>query len=361
MHTRALVALPCLTLALACTDDHTGVDRLTARVAALEAKVDTLAKLPPPPIAPPSASAAAGPPPYEAPEPGWSLSGGGHDFYDVLLDPTVVREGHPTVHLVANGPTHEKYGTWARGTDASKYVGKHVRFTIQTKTHGTSQRADFWARVQAPDSPGDGFGLGGHWTYLPADSDWTRREIVLDIPNEASYFNYGVGIAGPGEMWFDAPTMEIVGPEVPVTPLFDGEQKIGDWLMTGVGAQDYKITQDDKAIRLERNAGNNSTKYVHLLRVVPADKLVGKKVKATLDVRVEGLESEGACVLKAQKGRDLTYNGYLASDAKPVAVDAKGEVHCAMEAQIPAGTKWVLYGFAMHGGGKAWIKGGTLR
>ena len=359
MRTHALIAIPFVSLTFGCVDEHTGVDRLTARVAALEARVASLTPhapvvADPKPIAEPK-------PPYQAPEPGWSLSGGGRDAYQVFLDTAVAREGHPTVHLFPLGPTRDKYGTWARGADASKYVGKHVRFTIQTKTHGTTERADFWARVQAPDSPGDGFGLGGHWTYLPAESDWTRREIVLDVPPDADRFNYGVGISGPGEMWFDAPNMEIVGPEVPVTPMFDGEQKIGDWVMTGVGAPDYEITQDDKAIRLERNAGSDSQKYVHLLRVVPADKLVGKKVKATFDVRVEGLESAGACVLKAQKGRDLAYQGFLASDSKPVAVDAKGEVHCAMEAEIPAGTKWVLYGYALHGGGKAWVRGGSVK
>ncbi len=352
-------ALPCALLMACGADDHDQLLRLATRVTELEAKVHVLAQKKPPAPSPSKPTPMVAPV-YDPKEPGWSLSGGGRDVYEVHPDFTVVREGHPTVRLEPTGATHEKYGTWARSLDASPYLGKRVRFTIYTKTRGTTQRADFWARVQAPDSPGDGSGLGAHWTRLSPDSDWARREIVLDVDRGASYFNYGVGIAGPGTLWFDAPTIEVVGADVPVTPFYEGEKQVGDWLMTGVGAPDFKLEADDKAVRIERTV-ESSQRFVAVVRSVPAAAFAGKTARATFDVKTEGLEGEGACIIKAQNERDLAYQGFLAFDMKKVDATTKGFTHCEVQVAVPSAAKYLVYGFTYRGAGKAWVRGGTLK
>lgn len=343
-----------LLLGTACAaSDHDGMTRLTSRLADLEAKVTALAaSIPPPPPKPD--------PLYEAPEPGWSMSGGGRDVYAVYVDDEVTREGRPTVRLASLTEPRGAYGTWARTLDVAPYVGKRVRFTMYTKTQGTTRRADFWARVQAPDSPGDGSGLGGHWTYLPADSDWTRQEIVLDVDPRGAHFNYGVGIAGPGVMWFDAPTIEGVGTDVPVTPLYPGEQTVNEWLMTGVGAPDFKLAAEDKAVSIERSVAT-SQRFVAVVRAVPAGRFAGKKAKVAFDVRTEGLDNEGSCTVKVQNERELAYSGYLAVEMKRVPPTTKDFTPCNLEVLVPKEAKWILYGFTYRGAGKAWVRGGTIK
>ncbi len=150
-------------------------------------------------------------------EEGWFISGGGRDVYAVQEDPGTQRAGHGTLLLAPSGETMGKYGTWMRSIDAAPYRGKRVRLSAYTKTEGASRRADFWARIQAADSPGDGSGLGGQWIRLPASSDWARSEIVLDVQAAGTMIQYGVGVAGPGKLWVDSAKLEVVESSVPVT------------------------------------------------------------------------------------------------------------------------------------------------
>ena len=94
-------------------------------------------------------------------EGGWVISGGGRAVYQIHRDEEVRRVGHATLRLHALGETHGRYGTWMRSISATPYAGKRIRLSAHTKTDSTTRRADFWTRVQAIDSPGDGSGLGG--------------------------------------------------------------------------------------------------------------------------------------------------------------------------------------------------------
>src|SRR5262249_20677339 len=105
-------------------------------------------------------------------EPGWMLSGGAHDSYEVRRD----SQGSRSAWVLQ--PVRDalgKYATWMRHIDASDYRAKRVRITATLKTQGANERVDFWARAQAKDSPGDGPGLGGDWENLPPDSDWMQN------------------------------------------------------------------------------------------------------------------------------------------------------------------------------------------
>ena len=149
-------------------------------------------------------------------EPGWGMSGGGRQAYAVQPDAEVQRNGHPTLRLEPV-PEPPRYGTWMRVVDATPYRGKRIRVSAFTRTEGATGRVDFWARVQAPHTNADGLGLGGEVLGLAPTESWQRREIVLDVAAEGASIQYGVGLAGPGKIWLDTPTLEIVGPEVPVT------------------------------------------------------------------------------------------------------------------------------------------------
>ena len=145
------------------------------------------------------------------------MSGWARDKYTVREDPATERAGHATLLLAPTGDTGGKYGTWVRSIDAAPYRGKRVRLSAYTKTEGATQRADFWARVQAADSPADGSGLGAQWIRLPATSGWEHLEIVLDVNPAGAMLQYGVGVAGPGKLWVDAPKLEVVAADVPPT------------------------------------------------------------------------------------------------------------------------------------------------
>ena len=359
--TRSLHLLGSWTTATIFAGCHTGGDRL-ALLEQRVARLETLATHPAPEPAP---SIPLTPPPPTTPPPGlvfeqdgWVLSGGGRDVYDVRPDPAVRRNGHGTMLLAPLRDTGDRYGTLMRATDASPYRGKRVRVSAYTKTEGTSQRVDFWARVQAVDSPSDGSGLGGGGHELPTDSDWTRQELVFDVPAEGHRIEYGVGIAGPGRMWIDEPKLEVVGPDVPVTRVFPGEQTVGDWLMTGVGAPEYALSQDAKAVRLD--AKTDGRRFVHLLRVVAAAPHVGKKVKLSLEMKATSDESV-LCVAKVLTTPQWTYGASLALGTQQPSEDRSARfVPCDMTLDVPEGAKWILFGVGAEGTGQLWVRGGTV-
>lgn len=148
---------------------------------------------------------------------GWRLAGGGRGEIRQRGDATVLREGRPTLRLAAVADSSEGYGTWMNVLFASPYVGKRVRISVYTRTAGATRRADVWARVQARESPADGPGLVGKSVALPAASDWRRTEIVFDVPRDAAWVHYGVGLAGAGQLWMDRATIEVVSRDVPLT------------------------------------------------------------------------------------------------------------------------------------------------
>lgn len=48
-------------------------------------------------------------------------------------------------------------------------------------------------------------------------SDWTRHEIVLDVPMEAATLNFGLLLDQGGQVWMDSLAFEVVANDVPVT------------------------------------------------------------------------------------------------------------------------------------------------
>jgi hypothetical protein len=52
---------------------------------------------------------------------------------------------------------------------------------------------------------------------IKGTTDWTRYEIVLDVPANASNLAYGALLVGTGQIWFDDIKFEIVDKSVPTT------------------------------------------------------------------------------------------------------------------------------------------------
>ena len=156
-------------------------------------------------------------PPNEAAvgEHGWMLSGAAYDLYVVHRDP----EGNRAAWLLEPaGDTFGKYATWMRHIDASDYRAKRVRVRATLKTRGASQRAELWARTEAKNAQSGGREQGGYSKKLSPDSDWTEETIVIDVPGEAAWLEYGIGIVGPGKIWLETAKLEVVNQDVPLTP-----------------------------------------------------------------------------------------------------------------------------------------------
>ena len=113
------------------------------------------------------------------------------------------------------------FGTLMQNCQSGNYLGKRVRMSGYMKTENVNKWAGFWFRV-------DGKRMGDVLAFdnmydgkknrsIKGTSDWTKYEIVLDIPSSATNLAYGALLGGTGQIWFDNITFEIVDNSVSTT------------------------------------------------------------------------------------------------------------------------------------------------
>lgn len=147
-------------------------------------------------------------PPEPSPLPGWSIEGHGQNMYAAEVDGEIRREGHPTVRFHPTQATGGAYATFMTTLDAAPLRGRRAHAEIWVRTQGVTGRGDVWLRVQGSDSPADGPGLATSISRLPVNAEFTRFELVVDVPEDAASVQLGVGLGGPGMLWMDGVRVE---------------------------------------------------------------------------------------------------------------------------------------------------------
>lgn len=153
------------------------------------------------PDAPPAPEAAS-------PLPGWSIEGHARNAYAAETDGQITRDGHPTVRFHPTRVTGGAYATFMTTLEAGPLRGRRAHATVWVRTEGVTARGDVWLRVQASDSPVDGPGLATSMARLAPNADFSRYELVVDVPDSAASVQLGVGLGGPGMLWMDGVKVE---------------------------------------------------------------------------------------------------------------------------------------------------------
>jgi len=146
---------------------------------------------------------------------GWEVAGAlpqtGGEGYEAVADREVFHSGKASgrIHLI-NEKTHT-FGTLTQAIAADAFRGKRVRLSGWLRTRD-SDFAGLWLRVD-PQLAFDNMSDRG----VKGTTDWSRFEVVLNVPQEATKLAFGALLAGGGTLWVDDLSLEAVGPDVPVT------------------------------------------------------------------------------------------------------------------------------------------------
>jgi hypothetical protein len=101
---------------------------------------------------------------------------------------------------------------------ADDYRGRRLRLSGYIKTNGSEARGNLWMRVDGQDTVNLAFdNMAGR--QIQGTNDWTKCEIVLDVPQTAATITLGAILAGKGQMWVDDLMLETVTSEVNSTDL----------------------------------------------------------------------------------------------------------------------------------------------
>jgi hypothetical protein len=149
----------------------------------------------------------------------WCLYGTGTQAsaLPVDFDTSSARTGTSSGHIKVISDTIVGYLRQVIKPDA--YSGKRIRFTAYIRTVGISgsgfRGAALWMRVDGDRGTLAFDNMAER--VISRSADWTKCEIVLDIPQKSIGITFGLLLGTPGDAWVDDATIEVVGKDVRVT------------------------------------------------------------------------------------------------------------------------------------------------
>jgi hypothetical protein len=147
--------------------------------------------------------------------PGWTLRGADPEDYDFGVDEHVTRDGAPVAFIRNRGTNSTGWTALIQTISAERFRDRRFRFRGWLSTIDAGW-AGLWARVDEP---------GGHESAfdnmseraLVGTSEWQQADVVLDVRPSSAAIAFGVILDGPGEVRVSSLSLELVGPDVPVT------------------------------------------------------------------------------------------------------------------------------------------------
>lgn len=147
---------------------------------------------------------------------GWILGGIKPDDYQATLDESVFHSGTRSCCVTGAVKKPSGWTTLMQDMGPADYLSKRLRMSFWLRTEDV-EFASGWMRV-------DGQGTGQILSFdnmcsrkIVGSHDWTEHQIVLNVPSESTKIAYGVILRGPGRLWLDEISFDVVDESVPVT------------------------------------------------------------------------------------------------------------------------------------------------
>ncbi|MFV0304439.1 MAG: multiprotein-bridging factor 1 family protein [Moheibacter sp.] len=140
----------------------------------------------------------------------WFLTGSKKESYTIGLDKSVYKTGNSSAYIESKDEKIKGFGTLMQSCSAENYLGKRVKMTAYIKSKDIKNRAGMWMRVDSRQPKKTLSFDNMKERPIKGTTNWTKYEIILDVPEESGMLNYGVLINGTGKVWFDNVRFEIV-------------------------------------------------------------------------------------------------------------------------------------------------------
>lgn len=147
---------------------------------------------------------------------GWILGGDDPNSYEVGIDTAVSRSGSQSAYMTHAKEDPKGFGTLMQEMSPEDYAGKRLRMTMWVKSE-KAFGVQPWLRIDGPQ-PHQPLGFDNCFERrLTGTRDWTKFDIVLDVPEESTNIAFGIILAGTGKVWFDDVDFAEVANDVPTT------------------------------------------------------------------------------------------------------------------------------------------------
>jgi hypothetical protein len=146
----------------------------------------------------------------------WNLVGDRLEDYQIGTDGSMVHSGAASGHIQSTAGKAAGLGVLLQTFAAAQYRGQRLRMSAYVKTDSVSKGAGVLMRV---DGANRMLAISNMQDRpVKGTTDWTKYDVVLDIPEDSVDIAFGPWIQETGRISFDDFQFEVVGSDVPITP-----------------------------------------------------------------------------------------------------------------------------------------------
>ena len=147
---------------------------------------------------------------------GWIAAGDHPKDYEMAIDRNVRHNGKASAYLKCVVSKPAGFGTLMQTFRAEEFRGKRVRLSGYVRSKGVTDRAGLWMRLDGESGEVLAFD-NMRDRPIQGTTDWTKCEVVLDVPEQAQQIAFGLLLSGKGQAWMDELKFEIVENRVETT------------------------------------------------------------------------------------------------------------------------------------------------
>jgi hypothetical protein len=146
---------------------------------------------------------------------GWFQAGSAPDSYIAGIDNKIAKNGQKSAFTESKSETIEGFSTIMQKCDAKNYLGTKIKMTGYLKSQNVTSWSGMWLRIDSK-TMGETLGFDNMQVRpVTGNSDWTKCEIIMEVPEESVTLNYGFLLSGSGKIWFDNVSFEILNNATP--------------------------------------------------------------------------------------------------------------------------------------------------
>ena len=164
---------------------------------------------------------------YDLPT-GWFKAGSSPKSYEMGIDKGAGQNGNNAATIKSIDKKIKGFGTLMQDCLPAQYLGKRIRMKGFLKTKDVTEWCGFWLRIDQAGSDHPLSFDNMNDRLVKGTTEWTKYEIVLDVPLKASNIAFGALLSGTGQIWFDNLSFEIVDNSVPITGKYEYPKPLGD-------------------------------------------------------------------------------------------------------------------------------------
>jgi len=277
------------------------------------------------------------------------------------MDPNVTSSGKPALLLLSTTANPTADGNAFCRVDVAPFLGKRVRISAMLKSANLANwggigmaaiaESGKWVRF---DTSSNQLLNGAINRPIHGTTDWSRIEIVSDIPTDTSKLMVGVQMKGSGRLWIDGAKIEVVGEDVPTTD-DQNPHLCSDYAPKYSLAMDPATTRDGHPVICVTpdTSPRGAHSWYGLVDRQP-DQYLGHRIRLSAWMKCEGTSQAHLSLVAAMPGRqsDREIDNQAGQPAFRLSTVWR---QYKVTGNVPANAQCLTEGNFLFGDGKVWI------